>query len=92
MRKGKIFSLLSSFAPGIEIAGMQNITWATQNTWTQKAILEAVYLTDKSQVLSDTPNKKPILDKDKELKNKNITTREIEAGPPDVGDDAWLPS
>lgn len=53
---------------------------------------EVIYLIDKSDVLAGPPNKKPALDRDQELRDKHITTREIEAGPPDVGDDAWLPS
>lgn len=49
-------------------------------------------MTDKSTVLTGPPNKPPEQTNDKQHKEKNLTTREIEAGPPDVGDDAWLPS
>jgi hypothetical protein len=51
-----------------------------------------IYLIDKSEVLAGPTNKEPALDRDQELRDKNITTKKIEAGPPDVGDDAWLPS
>jgi hypothetical protein len=37
-------------------------------------------------------NTKATRDSDKQEKRKNIITRDIHAGPPDVGDDAWLPS
>ncbi len=49
-------------------------------------------MTDKSTVLTGPSNKMPLNDNDKQEKDKKLTTREIQAGPPEVGDDAWLPS
>ncbi|HWR43239.1 hypothetical protein [Sporomusa sp.] len=49
-------------------------------------------MTDKSDVLTSPKNTMPRQERNNKEKAKNLTTKEIEAGPPAVGDDAWLPS